>query len=150
MAFRRLALFFCVLTLSAQTPLGTVTGVATDVSGGAIAGASVTLSNSDTGVRLTTATNASGVYVFPSLPPGTYRLGASARGFRAVETRAFIVEAYRTVRQDLPFEVATATTEVLVTDNASSVVELETPAPTAATRCRDCRSCRTWSRCRRL
>ena len=128
MAFRRLALFFCVLTLSAQTPLGTVTGVATDVSGGAIAGASVTLSNSDTGVRLTTATNASGVYVFPSLPPGTYRLGASARGFRAVETRAFIVEAYRTVRQDLPFEVATATTEVLVTDNASSVVELETPA----------------------
>src|SRR5215831_11882249 len=128
MAFRRLAFFFCVFTLSAQTPLGTVTGVATDVSGGAIAGASVTLSNNDTGVRLSTATNASGVYVFPNLPPGTYRLGASASGFRAVETRAFIVEAYRTVRQDLPFEVATATTEVLVTDNASSVVELETPA----------------------
>ena len=123
MRFRLFALFFCVLALHGQTPLGTVTGLAVDASGGAVAAASVTLTNNDTGVRRTTATNASGAYSFPDLPPGTYRLGADAKGFRPLETRAFAVEAYRTVRQDLKFEVASATTEVVVTDAASAVVQ---------------------------
>jgi hypothetical protein len=128
MRFCIFALCFCVLTLSAQTPLGTVTGLATDVSGGSIGGVSITLTNNDTGVKLGTTTNASGAYVFVDLQPGTYRLGATAKGFRALETRAFSVEAYRTVRQDLHFEVAAASTEVLVTETASSVVQTETPA----------------------
>ena len=128
MRFRLFALCLCVFTLCGQTPLGTVTGLATDVSGGAVAGASITLTSNDTGVRLSAATNASGVYLFADLPPGTYRLGANAKGFRPIETRAFSLEAYRTVRQDLHFEVASASTEVVVTDAASAVVELETPA----------------------
>jgi hypothetical protein len=128
MGFRLFTLCFCVFTLFAQTPLGTVTGLATDASGGSVAGASVTLTNNDTGVRLSAVTNTSGAYVFASLPPGTYRLTSSAKGFRALETRAFAVEAYRTVRQDLHFEVASASTEVLVTESASAVVQMETPA----------------------
>ncbi len=128
MRIRLFALFFCVLALYGQTPLGTVTGLAVDASGGAVAAASVTLTNNDTGVRRSAQTNASGAYSFPDLPPGTYRLGADAKGFRSLETRAFAVEAYRTVRQDLKFEVASATTEVIVTDAASAVVQLETPA----------------------
>jgi hypothetical protein len=128
MRIRILALFFCVVVLFAQTPLGTVTGLAVDASGGAVAAASVTLTNNDTGVRRSAQTNASGAYSFPDLPPGTYRLVADAKGFRPIETRAFPVEAYRTVRQDLKFEVAGAVTEVVVTDAASTVVQLETPA----------------------
>jgi hypothetical protein len=128
MRFCLIALLFCVLIVYAQTPLGTVTGLAVDASGGAVAAASVTLTDNDTGVRRSAQTNASGAYSFPDLPPGTYRLGASASGFRALETRAFPVEAYRTVRQDLKFEVASASTEVVVTDAASTVVQLESPA----------------------
>ncbi|MCU1232561.1 MAG: Cna domain protein [Candidatus Solibacter sp.] len=128
MKIRLFALFFCVVALFAQTPLGTVTGLAVDASGGSVPAATVTLTNNDTGVRRSTQTNASGAYAFPDLPPGTYRLGADAKGFRPIETRAFPVEAYRTVRQDLKFEVAGASTEVVVTDAASTVVQLETPA----------------------
>jgi hypothetical protein len=128
MRIRLLALIFCVVALHGQTPLGTVTGLAVDASGGAVAAASVTLTNNDTGVRRSTRTNGSGAYSFPDLPPGTYRLGADAKGFRPIETRGFSVEAYRTVRQDLKFEVASATTEVVVTDASSAVVQLETPA----------------------
>jgi hypothetical protein len=105
-----------------------VTGLATDVSGGAIGGASVALTSNATGVRLTTTTNASGAYVFADLAPGMYRLGASAKEFRALETRGFTVEAYRTIRQDLRFEVASSSTEVVVTESASAVAEMETPA----------------------
>src|ERR1019366_4919382 len=50
------------------------------------------------------------------------------KGFRPLETRNFPVEAYRTVRQDLKFEVASASTEVVVTEAASAVVQLESPA----------------------
>ena len=96
MRFLLFALFFCALVLHGQTPLGTVSGLAVDASGGAVAAASVTLTNNDTGVRRTAATNAAGAYAFPDLPPGTYRLRADAKGFRPIETRAFPVEAYRT------------------------------------------------------
>ena len=120
MRFQPFALIVCALVLHGQTPLGTVSGLAVDASGGAVAAASVTLTNNDTGVRRSTATNSSGAYAFPDLPPGTYRLGADAKGFRALETRAFPVDAYRTVRQDLKFEVASASTEVVVTEAASA------------------------------
>jgi len=128
MRFGLFAISLFMLTLHGQTPLGTVTGLATDGSGRAIAGASVALTNNDTGVKWSAATNSTGVYAFSSLPPGTYRLGAAAKGFRTIETRAFNVEAYHTVRQDLSFELAAASTEVVVTEAASAVVQFESPA----------------------
>src|ERR1022692_4896729 len=128
MRFQLFALLFCTLASHAQTPLGTVSGLAVDVSGGTVTAASVTLTDNDTGVRRSTVTNPSGAYAFPDLPPGTYRLGADAKGFRPLETRAFAVEAYRSVRQDLKFEVASASTEVVVAESASAVVQLESAA----------------------
>ena len=77
----------------AQTPLGTVTGLATDPSGGSVPNASVSLTNQDTGVRRAASTNNSGAYSFPDLAPGVYKLGAAAKGFRPLETPGFAVEA---------------------------------------------------------
>jgi hypothetical protein len=116
MRFLLSALFLCAYILHGQTPLGTVSGLAVDASGGAVISASVTLTNNDTGVRRTTSANASGAYGFPDLPPGNYRLLADAKGFRPIETRAFAVE------------VASTSTEVVVTEAASAVVQLESPA----------------------
>ena len=112
----------------AQTPLGTVTGLATDPSGGSVPNASVSLTNQDTGVRRAASTNTSGAYSFPDLAPGVYKLGAAAKGFRSLATPAFVVEAYRTVRQDLKFEIAAESTEVLVTEAAPAAIEMDTPA----------------------
>jgi hypothetical protein len=121
-------LFVCALVLRAQTPLGTVTGLATDPSGAAVPNASVSLTSEATGVKRTTTTNASGAYSFPDLPPATYRLTAESAGFRAIETRPFPLDAYRTVRQDLRFELASATSEVVVTDASPAAIQTETPA----------------------
>src|ERR1039458_3195473 len=125
MRFWLFATFFCVFALHAQTPLGTVSGLAIDASGGAVTAASVTLTDNDTGVRRSTVTNPSGAYAFPDLPPGNYRMGADAKGFRPLETRAFVVEAYRNVRQDLKFEVASASTEVGVARSEEHTSELQ-------------------------
>jgi len=90
----------------AQTPLGTVTGLAIDPSGAVAPGAAVKLTSEETGVERTAATNNAGAYSFPDLPPGAYRPAAEAKGFRPFETRAFAVAAYGTVRQDLRLKVA--------------------------------------------
>src|SRR5712692_8040702 len=79
----RLALI-AILLISiafAQTPLATVTGLATDPSGSAVTSAAITVTNKDTGVQRTAATNATGAYSFPNLPPGVYSLSAKAAGF---------------------------------------------------------------------
>src|SRR5581483_6984192 len=113
-----IVLFALALVAQAQTPLGTVTGLASDPSGAAVAGVAITLTSRETGVKRTATSNATGLYSFPDLPPGTYRLHAEAKGFRPVETRPFEVEAFRTARQDFALELAAANSEVVVTEAA--------------------------------
>src|SRR5262245_10979054 len=60
----------------AQSPTGAVNGTVTDPTGALVAGASITLRNADTGIASATRTNASGVYSFPSVPPGVYTVEA--------------------------------------------------------------------------
>lgn len=57
-------------------------GVVTDPSGAAIAGATVTLIQPDTGRRQSTVANARGAYSFPAVLPGLYRLKITAHGFK--------------------------------------------------------------------
>jgi len=125
------AIFVLILSASlgiAQTPLGTVTGLATDPSGGSVAGANVRITNQDTGAVRTAATNSAGVYAFPDLAPGIYRMNADAKDFRAIETRPFAVAPYRSVRQDLAFQLAAANSEVVVTDAAAAMIQIDSPA----------------------
>src|SRR6267142_1553481 len=114
----RLALL-AILLISialAQTPLATVTGLATDPSGSAVTSATIALTNKDTGVQRTATTNQTGAYSFPNLPPGAYSLSAEAAGFKKIQVDTFALEAFRTLRQDLKFEVASAATEITVTE----------------------------------
>src|SRR5882762_10305002 len=92
----RLALFtiFLVSIAFAQTPLATVTGLATDPSGSAVTSATITLTNKDTGVQRTATTNQTGAYSFPNLPPGVYSLAAEAAGFKKIQVDAFALEAF--------------------------------------------------------
>ena len=122
-----LAIFFC-LGAPAQTPFGIVTGLATDPSGSAVTGAAVTLTSPETGIKRTATTNLAGAYTFPDVAPGPWQLKAEAKGFRPIETRAFDVQPFRTVRQDLAFQLAATTTEVLVTDVSAPMVQVDSPA----------------------
>lgn len=114
--------------LPAQSPLGSITGLALDPSGAPVPEARVALENESTGVRQEARANAAGLYVFPNLPPGRYRLSAEAQGFRKFEAAGLEVAAYRTVRQDVRFELASTATEVTVSESASPVVQSETPS----------------------
>jgi Carboxypeptidase regulatory-like domain/TonB dependent receptor len=114
--------------LRAQSPLGTVTGVATDATGAPVPSATVTLVNQETGVTTESVTNTEGVFNIPNLRPGSYKLSASAKGMRPFETPVFPVAAFRTVRQDLRFEVQAAATEVTISDTVATIIQTESPA----------------------
>src|ERR1051325_7849207 len=121
-------LFLGVFAVDAQTPLGTVTGLATDPSGSSISGATVTLTNRGTGAKLSSKSNDAGAYSFPDLPPGTYSLRADANGFKSIEIEPFALGAFRTVRQDLKFEVAAVASDVTVTAGSPTVIQVDTPS----------------------
>lgn len=59
-----------------------IQGTVKDPSGAAIPGATVQLTNRDTGVSQSTATDANGAYHFNSLAPGNYRVVVTAHGFK--------------------------------------------------------------------
>jgi hypothetical protein len=84
---RSAAAFVCILvlftaTLRAQQTSGAAVGTVTDNTGAVVRGASVALTNVDTGDRRTASTNANGDYQFVNLLPGNYRIDIEASGFK--------------------------------------------------------------------
>ena len=78
---------FLVATSSAFAQFNSaVQGTVQDNSGGAVATATVTLTNVDNKVTQTATATGSGVYRFSSLAPGNYRILAAATGFSSTNT----------------------------------------------------------------
>lgn len=82
-------LLLCLLTTLvltsisfAQKTTGTIRGTVTDPSDAVLSGATVTVTNTSTGLTRTVTTNASGEYVVADLPPGNYNLSFAAAGFK--------------------------------------------------------------------
>src|SRR6202140_2974661 len=64
-----------------QTSSASLQGTVSDATGGAIAGATVTLLNTGSNLERSAITGNLGEYRFLALPPGTYRLAVTAKGF---------------------------------------------------------------------
>ncbi len=88
----------------AQTPSGTIVGVARDSLGAPLPGVRVTLTNRETDQARVLTSAADGSYSAASLPPSVYRVSAELAGFRRVERDA-TVEAGTTTSVDLTFVV---------------------------------------------
>lgn len=70
------------VTAMGQTATTSLLGQVVDPHGAVVVGAKLSLTNLSTGAARTSTSNQSGDYVFPSLPPGAYRLRVEAPGFR--------------------------------------------------------------------
>src|SRR5246500_3484028 len=101
--------------LSAQTAYGSVAGTVSDVSGGAIADAQVTLTNLGTAKKRIQQSGTDGLYSFVNLLPGRYRIDVEKTGFKRVARPEVIVEVGQVVRIDLPVQVGEVTQTVEVT-----------------------------------
>jgi Carboxypeptidase regulatory-like domain len=124
--FSALLMLLSAGTLLGQT-FGTVTGEVKDSSGAAVAGATVTVTNTGTnGVRIVT-TNDDGIYNIPALVPGMYEVKAEKTGFKAATRVGVELQVQQTARIDFGLEVGqvsetievTGAVPLLTTENAT-------------------------------
>jgi outer membrane receptor protein involved in Fe transport len=87
--------------------------------------AKIELVDENTGVSASTQAGPQGEYTFPNVQPATYRLTASAQGFKTRLVSAVRVFVNQTVRLDVSLEVGDVATEVTVEANAP-VVQADT------------------------
>ena len=97
---------------------GAVGGVVTDASGAVIAGATVTLTNTDNGAVLTSTTGSTGTYEFTLLKPGTYTVVVAKAGFKQ-EVQPTTILLGQTTQANIKMEVGAATETVTVTEQGA-------------------------------
>jgi hypothetical protein len=82
--------------LYGQLITGGITGTVTDPSGAIIPGATVTLINQETGLKLVAATDSRGVYTFTPIHIGSYTVEVSYKGFQQAVHKNITVEVTQT------------------------------------------------------
>ena len=94
---------------------GTIRGTITDSSGANIPAATVTASNTATGLKRTEKTNDSGIYVFTDLPIGSYTLEVNATGFANKRLTDATLLTGQSLGLDITLDIGAAGEEVTVT-----------------------------------
>src|SRR5207253_337548 len=77
----------------AQSVTGSISGTVTDLVGGILVGASISLQNDQTGTTRTATTNDEGRFSFAALQPGIYTLSIQQRGFQRLERKNTVLSA---------------------------------------------------------
>jgi hypothetical protein len=106
--------------LVGQTPNASLGGSVTDSSGAVLPNAIVTVTNLDTGVSMKAVSNPRGVYDFPSLQEGRYRLTAELNGFQPGVYAPVLLDVSANIRLNFTLKVAGSATSVEVTAAAES------------------------------
>lgn len=132
MIYRRFGLYAVAMLLAvalcqAQLDTATILGTVTDSSGAVMPGTKVQVHNMGTDATVYLTTNAEGMFIAPALPVGTYKVTASASGFKT-----YVQEGIRLSVSDrisLPISLAPgAVTEQVTVTGKAGLVETATAA----------------------
>jgi len=122
---------FCWLVLSlclicstltfAQSTGGRILGRVSDSSGAVLANVKVIATNEATGIVRETNTNASGDYVFPEVPVGTYTLSFDLSGFKTNVRKSVALDLNQAINLNMTMQVGASKEVVEVTSEAPLV-----------------------------
>ena len=113
---------------AAQVTTGTLSGIVTDQSGGAVPGATVSVRNVDTNVTRALTTDGDGRYRAQALEPGTYEVTVELQGFQKIRRGDIALNVGQSLTLDLTLgvgkieDVVTVTGESPVIDTTRSSV----------------------------
>src|SRR5580692_12521184 len=82
-----------------------ISGTVKDASGASIAGATVTATNTGTGIAETRTTNGQGFYSFQLLPLGTYVLTVEQTGFKEYQQNDIVLDVNAALTVDAVLQV---------------------------------------------
>src|SRR3989440_7285085 len=95
-----------------------IQGTVVDKSGGVVTGATVTVTNQDTGVSKTTVTVDTGFYRVSALVPGKYTISVEAAGFKKEVTKDVFVSAEELTGHDIELQPGEVSESVTVSGDA--------------------------------
>jgi carboxypeptidase family protein len=102
---------------------GSISGTITDVNGGVIPGARVTVRNLDTTATQTTTSNNEGFYAFTNLAVGRYELEIIQKGFKPYKRTGLVIDVNTELRVDQELTVGEESQEIVV---SATAVQVET------------------------
>jgi hypothetical protein len=111
----------------AQALYGSLVGNVTDETGGALPGATVTITQAETSLVRDVVTNETGSYNVPNLLPGTYEVVVTLSGFQAFRAREITLRQGLDVRVDARLVVG-ALEESIVVSGQAAVLQTESAA----------------------
>ena len=107
-----------VSALAQSQTTGRIAGTVKDPHGAAIVGAEVTVTSLATTEARNVNTDTEGYYAVMLLPPGTYRVGATAHGFKRAEIECVRVVITETSTVDVNLEVGNVSEAINITSDA--------------------------------
>src|SRR3954453_10228205 len=119
----RALLFVLLLPMAtrAQYDTANVLGTVRDVSGGIVAGASITLRNIETGSVANTKSDSNGDYQFINVRIGTYEVSAEQTGFSSFVVRDVVATVNARLRVDATLKVGSVSEQVVVNGTAAAL-----------------------------
>ncbi len=121
------AMLAAALPLCAQIDNGNITGRVTDPSGAVVAGARVTLTQTETNFESAAVTNGEGIFRALDLRPGPYRITFTATGFKKLVREGVELRVNSTLTVDAKLEVGEVNESVEVMAR-SQLLDTETSA----------------------
>jgi hypothetical protein len=109
-----------------------VTGTVTDVSGAAVAGATVTLTNEGTNVSFTTQTSDDGNYTFDLVQPGNYTIAVERQGFKRFVSTKNVVLINQPATVNVTLEVG-GISETITVESTAELVQTSTSGNVGST-----------------
>ena len=116
-------LFLCSISAPAQTFRGSISGTLSDSTGAALPEATVKLDSPATGLTRTVVSSATGEYLFPDLPVGTYSITATHPGFAAKKVDNIEVAVSKVTNLNIQLGIAQ---QQQVVEVSATAVTLET------------------------
>ena len=106
---------------AAQVTLSTIRGTVSDQTGAVIANTQIGLTETNTNLVRSVTSNGNGDFEIPDLRPGTYRLVATAPGFKSFAAENILLEGNQVRRINVAMELGSAATQVAVTAGAAVI-----------------------------
>src|SRR5260370_11500572 len=130
-ATREKFLFLLVLVFgfasAARTEVGgKITGFVKDQPVSVIPGAAVVVTNTQTGVKLTTITDQEGVFTFPVLSVGQYQIDVTSDGFKSYRKTGLVIDINSALVMDVTVQVQEQDQSIMVTEDAAQVETTDT------------------------
>jgi hypothetical protein len=121
-----LVLVFALVSAVRAEVGGKITGVAKDQTGSVIAGATIVVTNTETGVKLSTTSDQDGVFTFPVLSVGRYEIDVTSDAFKSYRMTGLVIDINSALVLDVTLQVKAQDESITVTENTAQAETTDT------------------------